>query len=279
MNQIELSIVTVTRQRPQQLINCAAASLQQQKCKNFEWIVVNDGGDKETKNNIMQLKTDFEIVYADIEHCQTGFGLCHGRNKGLQLASGKLVTYLDDDNQLKPSFVDRVLSFFKSHSQIRFTMPLQQRRRDVIEFEKTIKSGKPFLSPLPTTTFVDLIEQKQLIDSNGFTHYRARTPIWNTNHRIYCDYEYFLQCFNIWDESSFTLLAEALVDYVQTTDGIIGRSSYSDWAIELEMIIQNNSSYSILQSNPQYIKSLRKLQQKFSAKQQSNNVPEAFKAN
>jgi glycosyltransferase involved in cell wall biosynthesis len=247
---------------------------------------VNDGGDKETSDSIAQLQTDFDIVYADMEHPKTSFGLCHGRNLGLKLAKGELVAYLDDDNQFKPEAVDRILSFFNFYPKIRFAMPLQQRRRDIVESGKTIQRGKSFVSPLSTTTARDLIEQKQLFDSNGFTHHRVseafrrnRAPYWNPNRRIYCDYEYFLQCLNVWDESNFALLPQVLVDYVQTNDGVIGRSSYSEWAIELEMIIQNSSSYSILQSNPQYIESLRQLQQKFSAKQQSNSVPEAFKLN
>jgi glycosyltransferase involved in cell wall biosynthesis len=294
MKNTKLSIVTVTHNRPQQLISSAAFSLQQQTNLSFEWIVINDGGDKETSDSIAQLQPDFDaahggrgslaeteaaIIYADLEHPQTGFGLCYGRNLGLKLASGELVTYLDDDNQLRKNFVDRTLSFFQSHPKIKFSMPLQQRRRDVIEGSKIIKSGKPFLSPLSTTTVVDLIEQKQLFDSNGFTHYRIDSPQWNQDYRIYCDYEYFLKCFNSWSEDTFALNPQVLVDYVQTNDGVIGQSSYSDWAVELERIIENFHNYSILKSNPEYIETLQQLQQKFKNKQETNSVPEAFKTN
>jgi glycosyltransferase involved in cell wall biosynthesis len=279
MNQIKLSIITSTYNRPQQLIFSAAESLQRQKCNDFEWIVINDGRDRETKDRIERLSTNFQITYAEMEHPQTGFGLCHGRNLGLKLANGKLVSYCDDDNQFKPEAVARIIEFLESHPQIKFIMPLQQRRRDVVESGKAILKGKPFVSPLSTTTVRDLIEQKQLFDSNGFTHYRDRAPNWNPNHRIYCDYEYFLQCLNVWDEGSFALLPQVLVDYVQTNDGVIGRSNYFEWAVELERIIENAHNYSILKSNPQYIETLQQLQQKFSAKQQKNNVPEAFKAN
>jgi glycosyltransferase involved in cell wall biosynthesis len=279
MKQIKLSIVTVTRNRPQKLIASAAVSLQQQTNHDFEWIVINDGGDRETKDSIEQLQSDFAIVIADMEHPETGFGLCYGRNLGLKLASSELVTYLDDDNHFLPEAVASIIEFFESHPHIKFTMPLQQRRRDAIEYGKTIKKGKAFVSPDFTTTVRDLIEQKQLIDSNGFTHHRDPSPSWNPNHRIYCDYEYFLQCLNVWNESTFALLPRILVDYVQTNDGVIGKSSYFDWAIELERIIAHAYSYSILQQNPTYIKTLRQLQHKFSAKQQSNSVPEAFKLN
>jgi glycosyltransferase involved in cell wall biosynthesis len=275
MNPIRLSIITVTRNRTQQLIESAALSLQQQTDSRFEWIVINDGGDKKTKNAIARLKSDFSLVYADLEHSQTGFGLCYGRNRGLELATGNLVAYLDDDNQLKPNFVERTIDFLETNPQIRFAMPMQQRRRDIIQGGKTVKSGKPFRSPLPNTTTVELIEQKQLFDSNGMASYRIDAPSWNPNYRIYCDYEYFLQCLNVWHEDKFALLPEVLVDYVQTNDGVIGRSSYR--ALELERIISEAKLYSILQTDPNYLKSLRQLQQKITEKQQNNSVPEAFK--
>ena len=37
-----------------------------------------------------------------------------------------------------------------------------------------------------------------------------------------------------------------LVDYVQRSDGIIGRSSYEEWAIELGQILDRSAAYPVL---------------------------------
>jgi glycosyltransferase involved in cell wall biosynthesis len=276
---LKLSIITVTRTRPLQLINQAAFSLQQQTSLDFEWIVINDGGDYQTRISVANQIRNFPVIYREIEHSPTGFSLCHGRNLALKLANGKLVTYLDDDNSFKPNFVEQTIEFFFNHPHIKCSLPLQKRRREVWQNGKLIKIGKSFISPLPNTNIEQLITHQQLFDSNKFTHFHSLATQWNPSYRIYCDYEYFLQCLSLWGLDSFKINPLVLVDYIQTTLGVIGQSSYYDWAIELERIIENACNYSILQSHPEYIKSLQQLQQKFKTKQQSSSVPEAFKPN
>jgi glycosyltransferase involved in cell wall biosynthesis len=58
-----ISIVTATHNRPEALVSKALPSILQQADRSFEWIVINDGADPQTRQTIQQLQTNFEIIY------------------------------------------------------------------------------------------------------------------------------------------------------------------------------------------------------------------------
>ncbi len=275
-----LSIVTVTKNRPAQLINTAGNSLNKQSNYDFEWLVISDGECALTKNAIEKFRANspFPVKYWQIKSQSNQFGLCVGRNVGIAKARSKYITYLDDDNSFTPNFVNSILKFFIDHPSVNYCTPLVNRTRGVWNHEQ-LKITCNFISPRPDTTIPELLTHQQLFDSNGFIHLKNQCPQWNPNYRIYCDYEYFLQCSNSWSLESFALIPQVLVNYLQTTEGVIGQSKYEDWAIELEKIIENKNNYSVLLSDFTYLETLQQLQQSFKAKQQKSSVPKAFKLN
>ena len=262
----KISIVTVTRNRPQLLKNKALASLLGQTSLDFEWIVINDGGDLPTRNLIEQTSTNFSLTYREIDRPNRGFALCHGRNLGIKLAKNNLITYLDDDNALAADFVAAMNDFMAANSQALFAIPQQKRSRQVWQNGDIVVRGQTFISPKFDSTIADLVCHRELIDSNGFTHKRESAPIWNPNYRIYCDYEYFLQCLSLWGEDRFYLNSQPLVEYIQSNRGIIGQSNYGDWARELKQILDNAGNYQILIDRSQYLECLRSMQNKYSQK-------------
>lgn len=194
-------------------------------------------------------------------HPNLGFGLCHARNLGMATATGELIAYLDDDNTIAPKFVSSVQQFFHQHPQIQCSMVQQWRRRDQVDGNLLVRSGPPFLSPTATATIEDLLTHQELFDSNGFVHRRQAALRWNPRYRIFADYEFFLQCLSLWGPDCFQLHRAVLVDYVQRSDGIIGRSSYQEWAIELEQILNSSALYPVL--NHQTQAQLRQLVQRW----------------
>jgi glycosyltransferase involved in cell wall biosynthesis len=238
-----LSIITVTRDRPQLLAN-AIASISQQTGSDFEWIVINDGSDPKTKEIVSHVT--FPHTYLEMAHPPTGFGLSIGRNRGLMMAQGDVVTYLDDDNTFKPNFVAETIAFFDDNPSINYSMPIQQRQRHAIEDGEIVKRGGEFFSPTLDCSVADLIAHQQLIDSNGFTHRRTPNLRWNPDLKIYIDYEFFLQCASEWGANRFSMNPKVLVNYIQTNLGVIGSSNYQQWANELEQILQQQASYPCL---------------------------------
>jgi glycosyltransferase involved in cell wall biosynthesis len=277
----KISIITVTRSRPQQLAK-AMDSLREQSSSDFEWIVINDGEDPATEELISKSSPNFPISYNNMPHPNRGFGLCYGRNRGLILADGEIVTYLDDDNTFKPNFVAETIAFFEAHPQVSYSMPVQQRRRDVIEAGVVVKQGKEFFSPslncsngLPSATAIEeLINHQQLIDSNGFCHRANARLNWNPDLRIYIDYEFLLRCVALWGREKFAINPVMLVDYIQTNQGIIGQSNYQDWAEELGWIIEHHHSYPCL--NEWDILALNLLKDKYLSRHQDVQQIAAF---
>lgn len=247
----QLSIITATHDRASLLATNALPSIQQQTDSEFEWVVINDGCDVETRDLIAQSNLSCCVRYLEMPHPDSGFGLCHARNSGLYAATGRLIAYLDDDNTIAPTFVSAVQQFFHQHSHIQCSMVQQRRRRDQVRGTLLVRSGHPFLSPTETATVEDLLTHRELFDSNGFVHRRQTALRWNPRYRIFADYEFFLQCLNLWGQNCFQLHPAVLVDYVQRSDGIIGQSSYEEWAIELEQILNSSAEYAALNEQTQ----------------------------
>lgn len=239
-----ISLITTTYNRPTQLADIAIISLLAQTNSNFEWIVVNDGANLETRSLIDSLQTTFPLNYLETPR----IGLCAARNLGLQAASGDLVCYLDDDNSLNPNFMEEAIAFFENNSTITYSMTRQHRGRNVVEKGQLVKSGQTFTSPTPECQITDLLSMKQLFDSNGFVHCRHHAPIWNPELQVFADYEYLLQCASIWGRSGFQLNPLVLVNYIQTNEGIIGQSNYQQWCEELEYIWKNREAYAVFES-------------------------------
>ncbi|KAI9131909.1 glycosyltransferase family 2 protein [Acaryochloris sp. CCMEE 5410] len=189
-----LTIITATHNRANILRYNALASLLQQSRLDFEWIVINDGRDKATQHLIQSTPFPFPHQYLEIDHPVEEFGLCIARNLGIKAASSNYVCYLDDDNSFRPAFVGTILDWIEQYPHSRFILPQQWRRRDVIQEGKMIKQGKLFISPSADTTLDDLVCQQALFDSNGFVHRRLNSLGWNPQYRVFCDYEFFLQC-------------------------------------------------------------------------------------
>ena len=272
----KISIITVTRNRAELLAQRALVSLRQQIGSNFEWIVINDGGDTATRELIESVKSDldFDLVYREMPHPNQGFALCHGRNLGISLAKNELVTYLDDDNALYPDFVASMTGFMAADTQLRLALPLQKRSRQVWQNGTVVRCGKTFISPSPDSKVDDLICHRELVDSNGMTHHRADAPRWNPNYKIYCDYEYFLQCISLCKSDRFGLNPKPLVEYIQSNQGIIGQSDYGGWARELKQILANHESYSILFTSSKYQKALVSLSVRYDQKHSfQQNIP------
>jgi glycosyltransferase involved in cell wall biosynthesis len=239
-----ITIITATYNRPQELGSIALPSILGQTTSDFEWVVVNDGANDATRDLISHFQTHFNIVYLETKLV----GLGNARNLGLQAASGEIVSYLDDDNSLVPQFVAETVNFFAQNPAIKYSMCRQLRRRDVVEKGQVIKQGKPFISPSKNCQIEELLFMKQLFDSNGFAHYRLNAPMWNAKLKVFVDYEYLVKCASVWGQKKFQLNPLVLVNYTQSSQGIIGKSNYQQWSEELKYIWNHRDKYSVFET-------------------------------
>lgn len=110
-NQILLSIIICTRNRADEIINCLPeVARQAQEFSDIEIIVVDNGSTDNTKEVIAnfaeKLNYPFRYVYESVA------GLCQARNTGRAAAKGKVLTYIDDDEQIAAGWAEQIREHF-----------------------------------------------------------------------------------------------------------------------------------------------------------------------
>lgn len=87
-------------------IRKAVKSIIEQTYKNWELVLVNDGGDDEPDKVVKQLdKEGYAVVY----HEQDNHGQAQARNKAFTLSSGQFIAYLDADDEWMPTHLEECL--------------------------------------------------------------------------------------------------------------------------------------------------------------------------
>ena len=110
---IELTILTTTYNRGYLLSDCYK-SLSNQTCKDFEWLIVDDGSTDNTKAIVEKLKTEncsFQIQYVKKENGGKHTAL----NYSHPYIRGKYLLMLDDDDILTPDAVEIALDDWKMY--------------------------------------------------------------------------------------------------------------------------------------------------------------------
>lgn len=100
-----VTVIIPTYNRPELLVH-SLNSLIAQDYKNWEAIVINDGGSS-VKSLAESVDSEGRIRY--LEHFSS-FGPATARNTGLRLAKGKIICYLDDDDLFLPNHISTVVT-------------------------------------------------------------------------------------------------------------------------------------------------------------------------
>lgn len=95
-----LSVIIPTYNRASTL-GRALESVLRQTHTDFEIIVVDDGSEDNTEEIVKKLNSD-HIVFLRTDHS----GVCTARNKGIQAAKGKYITFLDSDDEVDKTWLE-----------------------------------------------------------------------------------------------------------------------------------------------------------------------------
>lgn len=105
-----VSVIIPTYNRAQFLMD-AIGSVLDQSCQDFELIIIDDGSEDETRK-IMKPFED-RLTY----HFQKNAGISRARNKGLRLAEGEYIAFLDSDDLWKKHKLEKQIELFEADSQ------------------------------------------------------------------------------------------------------------------------------------------------------------------
>lgn len=100
-----VSVIVRTKDRPE-LLAQALASVDSQSCRDFEVVVVNDGG-CEVRALVEQVLTS---IMPTLIQLQPGRGRCAAGNAGIAAARGHWLLFLDDDDRLLPDAIAGLLA-------------------------------------------------------------------------------------------------------------------------------------------------------------------------
>lgn len=109
-----LSIITRTKNRPL-LLHRVLTSLQSQSRKEFEWIIVNDGGKKGVVDKIAEQARSFGLL-VKLKHIEHSVGMEAASNIGISISERKYIVILDDDDTWEATFIDKTVSFLESNA-------------------------------------------------------------------------------------------------------------------------------------------------------------------
>ncbi len=87
-------------------------SLEKQTCKNFEWVVVDDGSSDDTLKILLELKgkANFPIIIQQQENAGKHVAI----NAGVQLSQGELFFIVDSDDWLQPDAIETIQELAES---------------------------------------------------------------------------------------------------------------------------------------------------------------------
>lgn len=106
MDKLMVSVIMLTYNR-ENLVSQAIECILKQTMQNFEFIIVNNG----SSDNSGAVADDYAKKDARIRviHREKG-NIGSGRNVGLDAAKGEYITFIDDDDQCEPDFLEFLLN-------------------------------------------------------------------------------------------------------------------------------------------------------------------------
>lgn len=268
-----ISIITPTFNRGY-IIGNTIESVISQTYSNWEHIIIDDGSTDDTGRFINTFKEPrIKYLY------QSNRGQSSARNKGLDVAQGAWVAYLDSDNELFPNYLEVMLDSVTRSDKTVFAVARGRRTLELYEngvMTKYIDESSDFPESL---TAKDIGLKTYHFDTNGFMHSRAVIDAgirFDERMRSFEDWDFAIQIAERFPQG-LLYVKEELVHYHQRygTDGLVSNASYADWAELFEYIYQKHKSDKILEGQtwyPDRVVKYRHLQEEYLA----GNVPPPY---
>ncbi|MEQ9566116.1 MAG: glycosyltransferase family A protein, partial [Pseudomonadales bacterium] len=148
------------------LVASAITSVAKQRYTNWELIIVDDGSTDKSldvvKQTIKTLNIESKTTVITLEE---NAGVSHARNRGLAVARGPIIAYLDSDNSWDRDYLSLITAAFKKNPDIDSVYTGQY----VYFFNEVLQ--RRYLAGIRIQPFNrKLLEQENYIDLNIFAH-------------------------------------------------------------------------------------------------------------
>ena len=169
------TIITVVLDAKEDLIN-TIQSIKEQSFKNFEYIII-DGNSKDGTKDVIKDNADFISKYLT----ENDRGIYDAMNKGIKLANGKYVGFLNAGDKYTPNALNIIHNYLKSDTDSDFIFGTVMKKILKYGFKKNrILWNFDFHTSHSSGFFINLESQKKL----GF---------YNLDYKISADYDLFTE--------------------------------------------------------------------------------------
>ena len=111
-----LSVIVCTYNRSFWMRNCLESLVSQCRDESrIEVLIVDNNSTDDTRNAAEEYTSRLPNFRYVLEQAQ---GLSHGRNRGYREARGELVAYIDDDARAHDDWIESIIQFFETHTQV-----------------------------------------------------------------------------------------------------------------------------------------------------------------
>jgi glycosyltransferase involved in cell wall biosynthesis len=175
---VEVSVVIPTYNRVDRLKRVLAAfELQTFPKDRFEVVVVSDGSNDGTHEYLEALITPIQLKH----YCQSNQGPAAARNRGVQLAAGELIVFVDDDVIPSPEIIAEHVAYHRqndgdcvvigpmlSPDDFKYSPWVSWEQAKLAKYYRDMLSGQLQPSPRMFYTGNASLSREQLIKSGGF---------------------------------------------------------------------------------------------------------------
>lgn len=171
-SEIEVTVLMSVYHENRKQLKESIESILNQTYKEYEFLIINDGENKE----LIELINKYNDKRIIIENNITNIGLEKSLNKGIKMAKGKYILRMDADDIAYKNRIEKQLNFIKKHKEYKVVSSRaelfdengvygESKRKGKIEKEDLIK-GTPFIHPTM------IIDKSVLLEIGGYPEYK-----------------------------------------------------------------------------------------------------------
>ena len=146
-----VSVIIRTHERPS-ILRTALDSISKQTYRNIEVVIVEDG------KNVSEKLVEREYGFLNFKYFSTGerTGRSHVGNIGLKMASGDYINFLDDDDEIYPQHIEKLMQTVQNENKLAVYSVAEERQIRILSKEpytwklkrRLIRYRQPFLHVL-----------------------------------------------------------------------------------------------------------------------------------
>lgn len=226
----------------------AIASVAAQTETDWELIIVDDGGSDNTEE-LTKSYNDKRITYTRQDNAGPGMA----RNRGMDMAQGEWITYLDSDDLFYPRFLATIKNC-RGH----YGICAHERTITFLNSDGSVRSEKKDPNnQTGTLTLQDFYDWKVKTTSSGLFHLRGAQAIWRD---VFIEDLDFILQLAANDPDGFSYIPDTLVDYNQAYngDGLCSQATYGTYAKAFGQIYEWHKNDPLMKNPDVYLGRVKK---------------------